>query len=120
VTLRVVVDTASPVPPWQQLTSQLSQLIGAGTLTAGTRLPPIRQLARDLGLAPGTVARSYRELESVGWVTTAGAKGTVVAQQISADPGAMLRDAAAQYADTARRLGYDADTAAAAVKAAWR
>jgi GntR family transcriptional regulator len=119
VTLRVVVDTASPVPPWQQLTEQLSHLIGAGTLAAGTRLPPIRQLARDLGLAPGTVARSYRELESIGWVITAGTKGTVVAHQVAADPGTMLRDAAARYADTARRLGYDADTAAAAVKAVW-
>jgi GntR family transcriptional regulator len=119
VTPRVVVDTTSPVPPWQQLTEQLSHLIGAGTLVAGSRLPPIRQLARDLGLAPGTVARSYRELESAGWVTTAGTKGTVVAQRVPADPSVMLQQAARHYADTARRLGYDADTAAAAVKAAW-
>ena len=98
---RVVLDTASPVPPWQQLTEQLSHLIGAGTL------------------APGTVARSYRELESAGWVRTAGTKGTVVAQRVPADPSVMLRQAAAQYAETARRLGYDADTAAAAVKAVW-
>lgn len=118
-TLRVIVDTASPVPPWQQLTEQLSHLIGAGTLVPGARLPPIRQLARDLGLAPGTVARSYRELESVGWVTTAGTKGTVVAQRVPADPSAMLRDAAVQYADTARRLGFDPDTAADTVKAVW-
>ncbi|TDQ04280.1 GntR family transcriptional regulator [Labedaea rhizosphaerae] len=118
-TPRVVVDTASPVPPWQQLTEQLSHLIGAGTLAAGSKLPPIRQLARDLGLAPGTVARSYRELESAGWVTTAGTKGTVVAHRVPADPWVMLEQAAAQYADTARRLGYDADTAAAAVKAVW-
>ena len=50
-----------------------------GALATGDRLPAIRQLANDLGLAGGTVARAYRELEADGVVTTHGRHGTVIA-----------------------------------------
>jgi DNA-binding transcriptional regulator YhcF (GntR family) len=49
-----------PTPPYEQLRRQLADLIGSGVLTTGDRLPPVRQLAADLGLAAGTVARTYR------------------------------------------------------------
>ncbi len=64
--LTISVDPSSPTPPYEQLRQQLAQLIELGTLTDGTRLPPVRQLAADLGLAAGTVARTYRELEAAG------------------------------------------------------
>ncbi|AXB48169.1 GntR family transcriptional regulator [Amycolatopsis albispora] len=118
--VKVVVDADSGVAPWRQVHDQLVRLITAGALTPGTRLPPIRQLARDLGLASGTIARVYRELEAGGWVHTARAKGTVVTE--AADrPGktALLHAAAADYARAARDLGVDAETALAAVASAW-
>ncbi|MEI2777810.1 MAG: hypothetical protein V9G19_17970 [Tetrasphaera sp.] len=49
------VDLGSPVPPYEQLRAQLATMITCGTLPAGHRLPPIRQLAADLGLATGTI-----------------------------------------------------------------
>ena len=55
----VEVDVASAVPPYEQLRSQIVDLVAVGSLPVGARLPPIRQLAGDLGLAPGTVARAY-------------------------------------------------------------
>jgi len=59
VTLAVRVDAADPTPPFEQLRRQLAEAIQAGALTAGSRLPPVRQLVGDLGLAPGTVMRAY-------------------------------------------------------------
>jgi len=63
----VTVDVLDPTPPYEQLRRQLADLIGSGVLTPGDRLPPVRQLAADLGLAAGTVARTYRELAAGRW-----------------------------------------------------
>ena len=91
-------------------------MIISAALRPGSRLPPIRQLSRDLGLAAGTIARVYRELETAGWVTTARARGTVVAEPTThPDPATVLRAAATEFAALARDLGADADTAAKAV-----
>ncbi|MGC7102305.1 GntR family transcriptional regulator [Amycolatopsis lurida] len=118
--LKVVVDADSGVAPWRQVHDQIVRLITAGALVPGTRLPPIRQLARDLALASGTIARVYRELETGGWVHTARAKGTVVTEAADRPgPTALLHAAAAEYARTARELGVDGETALAAVHSAW-
>jgi DNA-binding transcriptional regulator YhcF (GntR family) len=118
--IQVVVDTDNGVAPWRQVRDQLVRLITAGSLVAGTRLPTVRQLARDLGLAPGTVARTYRELELAGLVHTGRAKGTVVAETAAIDPAAALRDLARDYVTAARALGIDATTAVDAVRAAYQ
>ncbi|MFJ4098914.1 GntR family transcriptional regulator [Amycolatopsis japonica] len=117
--LKVVVDTDLGIAPWRQVRDQLIRSITTGALAPGTRLPSIRQLARDLALASGTVARVYRELEENGWVYTARAKGTVVAD-IAGRPGkaALLRAAADDYARAARELGVDPGAALAAAAAA--
>ncbi|EMD26405.1 GntR family transcriptional regulator [Amycolatopsis azurea] len=117
--LKVVVDTDLGIAPWRQVRDQVVHLITTGALAPGTRLPPIRQLARDLALASGTVARAYRELEEDGWVQTARARGTVVAE--AADrPGKadLLRAAADDYARAARELGVDPAVALTAVATA--
>ena len=72
------VDPASPVPAFEQVRAQLAQMIASGVLPEGHRLPPIRQLAADLALAPGTVARVYRELEHDGLIKSRVRHGTVV------------------------------------------
>lgn len=118
--IEVVVDATSGLAPWRQVHDQLARLISTGALPTGTRLPTIRQLARDLGLAPGTIARTYRELELGGLVRTGRARGTVVAETTTIDPNAALRDLARDYAAAARALGADAATAAAAVHAAYQ
>lgn len=116
----VVVDATSGVAPWRQVRDQLARLITSGALPVGTRLPTIRQLARDLGLAAGTIARTYRELELSGLVETGRARGTVVAESAAIDPYAALRDLARDYAAATRALGIDAATAAAAIHAAYQ
>jgi GntR family transcriptional regulator len=76
--LLLIVDTDNPTPPYEQLRRQLAELIQSAALTPGDRLPPLRQLAADLGLAVGTVARAYRELESAGLVSSRRGGGTRV------------------------------------------
>src|SRR4051794_25207097 len=72
------VNEASPVPSFEQIRAQLSDLIRCGALEAGQRLPSIRQLAGDLRVASGTVARAYSELETAGLITTSRATGAKV------------------------------------------
>jgi DNA-binding transcriptional MocR family regulator len=79
------VDLTSPVPVYEQIRSQVSALVAVGGLRPGDRLPASRDLARDLGIAVGTVQRAYRELEASGVVTSRRRVGTVVAE-----PGAGL------------------------------
>jgi DNA-binding transcriptional regulator YhcF (GntR family) len=116
----LTVDPADPTPPYEQLRRQLVDLIEAGTLEEGERLPPLRQLAGDLGLAVGTVARTYRELEAAGLVRSRRGGGTRVAVT-AAKPSAQERQArlvglAAAYVLKARSMGAtDAEIAAAVV-----
>jgi DNA-binding transcriptional regulator YhcF (GntR family) len=76
--MKVVLELGSSVPPFEQVRSQLAGAIASGALAPETRLPPIREVAADLGLAVNTVARSYRELEAAGVVETRGRNGTFV------------------------------------------
>ena len=77
---QIVIDLQTGTPPYEQVQTQISSLIAVGQLPAGTRLPTIRSLAADLGVAAGTVARAYKELEAAGLVTTNRRQGTVVAE----------------------------------------
>lgn len=113
------IDEGSPLPPYEQLRQQVTALVASGVLAAGTRLPAIRQLAGDLGIAGGTVARAYRELEADGIVVARGRHGTVVADGAAAPARAGLLDAARRYAAEVQRLGGDVEEALAAVRAAY-
>ena len=117
------VDPSSPIPPYEQIRAQVQAMAESGVLAPGTRLPPIRQLAGDLGLAGGTVARAYRELEHEGIVVGRGRHGTVVTARVEApDPKAnqgRLDAAAETFATTARHAGIDVENAVTAVRAAF-
>jgi DNA-binding transcriptional regulator YhcF (GntR family) len=117
--LAVAVDLQAGPAPWRQIRDQVLRAILTGALQPGERLPPIRQLARDLGLAPGTVARSYRELEAHDWVHTARARGTIVTERTAAPGSVELQAAARTFTHHARTLGADPDLAIQAVLAAF-
>ena len=113
----LTITTKSPVPPFEQLRLQLLEQIRSGELAAGTRLPTVRRLAEDLGIAPNTVARTYRELESDGFIETRGRNGTVVSAQ--GDPTEQQGQLAARaYAERIAALGIDRDVALAWVTSA--
>lgn len=113
----LVIDPASPTPPFEQLRVQLLAQMQAGELAAGARLATVRQLAAELGVAPGTVARAYKELEAAGAIETRGRAGTFVAW--SADAGERrIQELAAQLAAVAREHRVPAARVRAAVEAA--
>lgn len=102
-------DHDATVPLYDQLRTAVIGAVRDGRLAAGTRLPTVRALAGELGLAVNTVARSYRELEAAGIIETRGRKGTFVARTDPADVA--MAAAARDYADTARSLGLGRDAA---------
>jgi len=102
--LQLEVDLASGVPPYEQIRTQVVAHASGGRLRSGDRLPTIRALATDLGVAAGTVARAYRELEAAGVVTTRRRTGTVVAEGAPAT-GDALSVTAREFVATARGSG---------------
>jgi GntR family transcriptional regulator len=71
---------------FEQIRTQITAMAVSGVLPPGTRLPAIRQLAADLGLAPGTVSRAYRELETTGVISARGRHGSYIAQPPTMTP----------------------------------
>ncbi|NGM14313.1 GntR family transcriptional regulator [Verrucosispora sp. WMMA2044] len=113
----IVIDTASPTPPYEQLRAQLARQIQDRSLAVGTRLPTIRRLAGDLGLAINTVARAYRELEEAGLIETRGRAGSFVSAA-GEQARERARRAARDYAEVVTSVGIDPTEAIRIVKAA--
>lgn len=110
-------DTDSTVPPFEQIRLRILDLASSGELAVGTKLPSVRALASDLGVAANTVARAYRELEQAGIVATAGRSGTAIAS--GGDKiAAQVALAAEAYAEVVRELGVPQNQALNIVKAA--
>jgi DNA-binding transcriptional regulator YhcF (GntR family) len=100
----ISIDSRSATPPYEQLRVQLIGEVQSGELAAGTRLPTVRKLAEDLGIAPNTVARAYRELEADGFIETRGRNGSFVSPQGDAAQK-QAQEAARAYADRIQKLG---------------
>ncbi|MFJ4261224.1 GntR family transcriptional regulator [Paenarthrobacter nicotinovorans] len=114
-TAGITIDLADPVPPYEQIRRQLSSLIAVGVLEPGSRLPTVRSLAADLGIAAGTVARAYKELEQSGLIESRRRNGTVVVGPPAVPNGTAGADAEVIAAvdrliRTARRAGVGDET----------
>ncbi|MFC9583363.1 GntR family transcriptional regulator [Streptomyces yangpuensis] len=116
--LKIAIDgSAGSAAPYEQLRAQIAARARSGELPAGFKLPTVRGLAEDLGLAANTVAKAYRALEADGVIETRGRHGTFVA---AAGEGAAREAASAAqaYAERAHRLGLtEAEAIAAATEA---
>ena len=76
----LVLNRTSRIAPYEQISAQIRTLIVSDQLYPGSLLPSVRQLARDLGVVPNTVARAYNELEREGLVVISARRGVVVAE----------------------------------------
>lgn len=113
----LVIDPQSSTPPFEQLRAQVIAAVRAGEMVAGDKLPTVRGLAADLGLAANTVARAYRELEQDQVIETRGRNGSFVSATGDATER-HLQVAARGFADRAVQLGVAPDEALRVVSAA--
>jgi DNA-binding transcriptional regulator YhcF (GntR family) len=100
----ITIDSNAPEAPYEQVREQVRAQVAAGELAPGTKLPTVRRLAGDLGLAANTVARAYRELEALGVIETRGRAGSVVT---GGGVDRAAREAAHAYAERLKALGID-------------
>src|ERR1041385_8945250 len=77
----LTIDTGDRRPIYQQVADGIKSLIARGELKPGAPLPPVRQLAADLGVNLNTIAVAYRELQSEGLLTVKHGSGAVVASR---------------------------------------
>jgi len=121
----MTIDSESATAPFEQVRTQIASAVATGQLSAGTKLPTVRQLSADLGLAANTVARAYRELEADAVIATHGRRGTFVRSEVLDEPethaGAaeLARAAVGEYVHTVRKLGLNAQEAARLVENTW-
>jgi GntR family transcriptional regulator len=120
----LTIDHDSAVPPFEQLRTQIAAMVVTGELEPGKKLPTVRQLARDLGLAANTVARAYRELEADQVISTQGRRGTFVRSELLDSTSEESRSSAARqsaisFTQIARRSGMSLAEASRLVEAAW-
>jgi DNA-binding transcriptional regulator YhcF (GntR family) len=115
----IAVDLESSVPPYEQVRVQMIDAVASGSVVAGTKLPTVRALAGALGIAPNTVARSYRELERDAVIETRGRAGSFIAASGDATQR-QAQEAAATFAARIRQLRLDPAEALELVRAALR
>jgi len=120
VSVELSLDLAAATPVYEQLRSQIAGHITAGDLAPGERLPTVRALAADLGIAVNTVNRAFTELEAAGLVTTRRRIGTVVAERPGQTGGALLRDAGDGFVRAALQAELTDEAAVDLVRAALR
>jgi len=116
--LKITVDPDATAAPYEQVRAQIAEEARSGRIPVNYKLPTVRGLAEQLGLAVNTVAKAYRALEADGVIETRGRHGTYVA---AGDVRAReVAAAATAYVERAQRLGLDRDAAVEAVQEALR
>ena len=81
----IKVNPTSEVPIYMQIRKQIISGIASGDLTAGEHLPPVRQLAFDIGINMHTVNKAYNILKSEGYVNINGRRGVTIAERTKAE-----------------------------------
>lgn len=120
---RFRIDPAATVPLWSQIEEGVRRLVASGTLAAGSALPSVRDLARDLRVNPATVSKAYQRLSEAGVLEVRRGDGTYVSASPPSLPRAErsreLREAALRYASLAATQGASREEALEGVRAAW-
>src|SRR5579863_7313986 len=89
----------SEVPLVEQICERLTQLVRHGQLSAGTRLPSIRRLAKQVGASPFTVVDAYERLVARGLIESRAGRGFFVTQRRLAAPLVAIEGSGADGSD---------------------
>src|SRR5687768_13296014 len=76
--MHIVIDENDRRPIYQQVVDEIKSLIARGELREGAALPPVRQVAANLGVNLNTIATAYRELQREGFINVRHGAGAVV------------------------------------------
>lgn len=76
--MEIILSSVSDRPIYEQITSQIKEMIMKGELKAGEAMPSMRKLAKDLHVSVITTQRAYDDLAKDGFIVTVLAKGTFV------------------------------------------
>lgn len=114
----IITLSAEHGSPAKQIHDQISGLITTGQLGTGERLPSVRQLAADLDVAPGTVAKAYRSLEADAMIVTRTGAGTRVSEQAALVPSAVAQ-AARRLVSTSHREGLSLEETIRVLRTMW-
>ena len=77
--MNIIISNSSDKPIYDQISSQIKNMIMTGLLKEGDALPSMRLLAKDLRVSVITTKRAYEELERDGFIETVMGKGSFVA-----------------------------------------
>ncbi len=83
--MKFEVSVSSKVPIYRQLSEQIRASIARGKLTAGTQLPSVRAMSRELVVNPNTIAKAYGVLEQEGVLVTRQGKGVFISESNATD-----------------------------------
>lgn len=114
----MIIALSGSAPPADQIHDQIRGLVSTGRLAADERLPSVRQLAKDLGVAPGTVGKAYRALEAEGLLVTRTGSGTRVSPTASTTTRAVL-EATRGLVEASTRSGTSLDDTIRILRAIW-
>nr|WP_317377533.1 GntR family transcriptional regulator [uncultured Faecalimonas sp.] len=79
--MEIILTNTSTKPIYEQITSQIKEMIMTGELKPGAPMPSMRKLARELHVSVITTQRAYDELSRDGFIITIPAKGTFVSTE---------------------------------------
>lgn len=79
--MNILISNSSEKPIYEQITTQMKQMIISGELQAGTPLPSMRTLAKELRISVITTKRAYEDLERDGFIYTIVGKGSFIAEK---------------------------------------
>lgn len=111
--MNIIISNSSDKPIYEQISSQIKNLIINGTLTEGEALPSMRLLAKELRISVITTKRAYEELELDGFIETVVGKGSFVARKnieiIKEEKLRQVEEYIQKAVDTAKEVGISID-----------
>ncbi len=118
------IDPAAAAPIWRQIEDGMRRLAASGALPAGTAVPSVRELARELRVNPATVSKAYQRLVADGALEVRRGEGTFITERSEAalaeERARLLAERAADFVDAVRSMGIGEGEAKAAISTAWR
>ena len=97
--MQLKIDKQSSTPAYQQISEQIVRLVQDGLLAAGSKLPSVRALSRELGVSLATVQTAYEELEAINFIESRHGSGTYVTDKPQQATGTNLGTRAEMFGE---------------------